>query len=554
MRYLHFLPALAIVAAGIVGAANPPAPQVSHDMAFQRNLSLFNAMAKALEENYVDSIRTDEAFQAAIDAMLNTVDPYTEYFSPDDKNTLAKMTTGSYGGIGSYITTYGGATYLSEPIEGSPAQLAGLKAGDKILEVDSVSALNIPGDKVSAMLKGQPGTSVRVKFQRPFAEDSIQTVVITREKVHEKSVPYYTVVGNTGYVRLTSFIDESPKEVEEALLAFKKDPKVKNIVLDLRGNGGGLVESAVDIVGFFVPKGTEVLRTRGNSKRSEKIYKTTKSPIFPDIPLAVLIDGGSASASEIVAGSLQDLDRAVLLGTNSYGKGLVQGTLELPYDALLKVTIAKYYIPSGRLIQALDYSRRNEDGSVARTPDSLTNVYKTRHGREVRDGGGLKPDSTLDWGKANRMIFDLVNQHRIFDYATEYAAKHPTIGEPLEFEITDEIFSDFAGRQDTTIIKADRAGLDMLQALRTAAKEDGYESAQLTALIDSMTPLLQPDLKRDLYSKRAEISDLLADEIASRYYYGRGRAAASLRTDNGLRAAREILDNPKRYRRMLGLK
>lgn len=553
MRLLPILTAAAIATAGVIGAANQPTPPTSHDMAFQRNLALFNALAKTLEENYVDSIRTDEAFQAAIEGMLNTIDPYTEYFNPDDKNALAKLTTGTYGGIGAMILTRDGATYISEPIEGAPAALSGLKAGDKILSIDSVSALGLPGDKVSEMLKGQPGTPVRVKLQRPFATDSIIDLTITREKVYQNSVPYYNVIGNTGYIRLTSFIDDSPKKIEEALMEFKGNPNVKNIVLDLRGNGGGLVESAVDIVGFFVPKGTEVLRTRGKHPGSEKIYKTTKSPIYPDIPLAVLIDGASASASEITAGALQDLDRAVLIGTNSYGKGLVQGTVELPYDALLKVTVAKYYIPSGRLIQALDYSHRNPDGSVARTPDSLTNVYHTLHGREVRDGGGLKPDSTISWGTPSRLLYDLVANNRIFDYATEYAAGHESIGDPLEFRVTDEMFEDFVARQDTSIIKADRAGLDLLKSLREVAHTDGFENPELTALMDSMQPMLKPDLRRDLYNRRKDLSELIAEEIASRYDYARGRAAASLHSDIGLCTARGILDNPDLYRRILGL-
>ncbi|MCM1378045.1 MAG: S41 family peptidase [Clostridium sp.] len=553
---LRFLPILALTAAGVAVAAGAVSnnTELSHDMAFQRNITLFNALAKTLEESYVDSIRTDEAFEAAIAAMLNTVDPYTEYYTAEDKAALSKMTTGSYGGIGSYILTHDGATYLSEPIEGSPAHNAGLRAGDKILKVDSVSALGLPGDKVSAMLKGQPGTTVTVSIFRPFVQDSLQTVTIVREKVHENSVPYYSVVGNTGYVRLTSFIDDSPAQIEKALQEFKSNPAVKNVVLDLRGNGGGLVESAVDIVGFFVPKGTEVLRTRGKDSSDLKIYKTTKSPILPDMPLAVLIDGGSASASEIVAGSLQDLDRAVLLGTNSYGKGLVQGTRELPYDALLKVTLAKYYIPSGRLIQALDYSRRNTDGTVARTPDSLTHVFKTLHGREVRDGGGLKPDSVLNWRQSSRLLYDLVGNNRIFDYATEYAAKNPTIGRPEEFEISDEVFADFVAHLDTTMVKADRAGLELLKTLRETADSEGYASKELTALMDSMQPLLEPDLQRDLYAKREDISELLASEIVSRYYFARGRAANELRTDIGLRAAREILDNPARYRKILNIK
>ncbi|MCM1152466.1 MAG: S41 family peptidase [Muribaculum sp.] len=552
---LILLAASLTLGAAVIGAPATP-PKESHDMAFQRNLLLFNAMAKTLEESYVDSIRTDEAFKAAMAAMLNTVDPYTEYYDADDQANLSRMTTGSYGGIGSYITTFDGATYFSEPVEGAPAHLAGIKGGDKILEVDTVNALGLKGDEVSRRLKGQPGTTVRVKISRANAsgQDSVMTLSIVREKVQEKSVPYFGVRGNTGYVRLNSFIDSSPAEVEEALESFKANPDVHNMVLDLRGNGGGLVESAVEILSYFLPKGTEVLRTRGKDKAAEKIYKTTKTPLLPDMPLAVLIDGGSASASEIVAGAIQDLDRGILLGTNSFGKGLVQGTRQLPYDALLKVTVAKYYTPSGRLLQALDYSRRNEDGTVARTPDSLTHVYKTLHGREVRDGGGLAPDSVLSWGESSRLLYDLVTNNQIFQYATKYAASHPAIGSPEDFSISDEIYEDFSASIDTTKVKATRDGLELLEALRKSAKSSGYTTPRLTALIDSMTPLLQPDLKKDLKANRQLVADYLAEEIVSRYYLARGRAANSLRTDVGLRTAREILDNPALYRQILSPK
>lgn len=293
------------------------------------------------------------------------------------------------------------------------------------------------------MLRGRPNTPVTLTVQRPYAKDSILTFTLVRELLQQPSVPYYNVIGNTGYIQLTAFIDKSPAEVKTALESFKGDPRVKNIVIDLRGNGGGLVESAVEILGNFLPKGTEVVRTRGRDASSERIYKTTRSPLFPDIPLAVIIDGGTASASEILAGAVQDLDRGVLVGSRSFGKGLVQTTRQLPYSGLLKVTVAKYYTPSGRLIQALDYAHRNEDGSVSRIPDSLTHVYKTLHGRTIRDGGGLAPDSVIDWGKVNRLVYNVVRDNWSFDYATRYAAEHPQIAPADKFVVTDEIYSDF---------------------------------------------------------------------------------------------------------------
>lgn len=548
--YFPFLVAT-IIGIGLVCAAPGPKPRKSHDASFTRNLTLFNSLATELEKNYVDSIRTDEAFKAAISAMLNTVDPYTEYYDSDDKDALELMTSGSYGGIGAIVLSRNKETYISEPIEDAPAHKAGLKAGDLILSIDSIATSGMPVNDVTKLLKGQPGTSFTLKVKRPYATDSILSFNITREKVQEKSVPYWGVFGNTGYIQLSSFLDKSPEEVEKALKAFKENPEVRGIVLDLRGNGGGLVESAINILGNFLPKGTEVLRTRGKIKSAEKIYKTTHKPLFPDIPLAVLIDGGSASASEITAGALQDLDRAVLIGSNSYGKGLVQSTFNLPYDALLKVTIAKYYTPSGRLIQALDYSHRNPDGTVARTPDSLTHVFKTLNGREVRDGGGLSPDSVISWKEPSRLLFELVSKNMVFDYATRYAATHPLI-EPAEiFRISDEDFEDFCAGLDTTQLKASHAGLENLDKLRQTAKTEGYASEELSRRLDSIAPFFAPDLQRDLRVKKSQISELLANEIASRYYLGRGRAASELINDNGLSTAISILNDPVTYKKLL---
>ncbi len=376
---------------------------------------------------------------------------------------------------------------------------------------------------------------------------------MVRGKLGEPSVPYWDVInGNTGYIRLTSFISQSGKDVREALEAFKKNPAVDKIVLDLRGNGGGLLEQAVDIVGNFVPKGTEVLRTRGRDSSTEKIYKTTHTPIFPDIPLAVLIDGGSASAAEITAGALQDLDRAVLLGSRSFGKGLVQSTLQLPYDGLLKVTVAKYYIPSGRLIQALDYSHRNPDGSVARTPDSLTNVYKTLHGREVRDGGGLKPDVEIDWGQLSRLTFNLVRDNWTYDFANRYANTHPSIPAAWDFEITDEIYDEFKKSIDPEKLKYDKVCEELVKELRKTAEEEGYLNEETTAALDALTPLLTHNLNRDLDNKRSEVSEYLGAEIASRYYYDKGKIIQDLKSDPALKKAEEILSDKAELAKILG--
>lgn len=527
----------------------------SHDISVSRNLSTFSSIVKELELNYVDTIRPQEAFGAAIDAFLSTVDPYTVYYSSEDRNELTKITTGEYdyAGIGSFIMQRDGSSYISGPMEGAPAARAGLRSGDKIIRVDSIDTSLKGSAEVSSLLRGLAGTPVSVTVKRPYVTDSIITFDLIREKLTDPSVPYWGVInGNTGYIRLTQFLADSGKDVMEALQSFKANPEVTGIVLDLRGNGGGLLEQAVDILGNFLPKGTEVLRTRGRDKASEKVYKTTKKPIYPDIPLTVLIDGGSASASEITAGALQDLDRAVLIGSRSFGKGLVQSTRPLPFDGLLKVTVAKYYIPSGRLIQALDYSHRNPDGSVGRTPDSLTNVYHTLHGREVRDGGGLIPDVTIDWGKVNPLIYNLVADNKVFDFATLYANTHDSIPSPWEFEVTDELFEEFKNNLDKSSLKYDKVMDQLLKQLRDTAKEEGYLTAEAEQAIDALSPLLANDVNQDLDNKKDEISEYLGSEIASRYYFENGRLIQTLKNDKALQEAIEIMADSQKYNSLLG--
>lgn len=539
------------VSASLAAADNNP--EVSHDEAYLRNLSIFNALTRELEENYVDSIRTDEAFKAAIRGMLATVDPYTEYYSYEDKEALERLTTGEWGGIGSFIQERNGNTYISEPIVGSPAFKAGLKPGDLILKVDSVSTIGLPSDKTSSLLRGQPGTEVVVTVNRPYVgADSILTFTLRREKVADPPVPWSGVInGDVGYVKLNQFVESSAEDVRTALESFSTNPAVKYAVLDLRGNGGGLVESAIDILGNFLPKGTEVLRTRGKSASDERIYKTRRNPMLPDMPLVVLIDGGSASASEITAGALQDLDRAVLVGSRSYGKGLVQGTRPLPYSALLKVTLSKYYTPSGRLIQALDYSRRNPDGSVARTPDSLTNVYHTKAGREVRDGGGLTPDSVVNWGTSSALMYGLVMGGHLFDYATKYVATHPAPESPESLVIADEEFEDFVNSVDPKTFKYDKLCNEIITQLRETAENEGYLTPEVKATIEQLEKQLDHDLKSDLHSKRKDIEEYLTEEIASRYFPGEGRVRRELVTDPGIAKAIEIFHTPGLYQKIL---
>lgn len=546
----HIRLAAALSAAGAIALALPA--QKSSDAATGRNLSTFNAIVKELTLNYVDTINPDRAFGEAIGAFLATVDPYTEYYTADDQEQLKKMTTGDYGGIGSYILERDGATYISGPMEGSPSLEAGLKPGDHIIRVDSTDTSRMPSEKVTKLLRGVPGTTVHVEVVRPYVADSLLSFDLVRRQLHTPSVGYAGMLpDSTGYIYLTSFIDKTPREFKEALEEIRRSGEPKRLVLDLRGNGGGLLESAVDVLGYFLPKGTEVLRTRGRDPKSEKIYKTTHSPIYPDIPLAVLVDGSTASASEIVAGAIQDLDRGVLVGNRSFGKGLVQSTRPLPYSGVLKVTVAKYYTPSGRLIQAIDYGKRNEDGSVQRVPDSLTHEYKTLHGRTIRDGGGLQPDSVVEYPKPSRLVYNAVRDNWVFDFANKFASTHPSISSPADFVISDSIYSDFKASIDPAKFKYDRVIEESLENLREIAKVEGYEGEEIDSTFNKLSTLFTHNLDRDLDIHREHIESYLAPEIVSRYYNEKGRVRSTLNDDPGLAVALAILRDPALYRRFL---
>lgn len=529
------------------------AAKKSHDNAVARNLNTFNTIVRELEANYVDSIPVERTFKSAIDALLYEIDPYTEYYTTADREGFNAMTTGEYGGVGSYIMQRDSMVFFSGPYEGSPAALAGLRSGDRILRIDTVDVSRATSDRVSKLLKGKAGTPVTVQVARPYAgPDSLLTFTLERRKLTIPSVPYYGMTrGDMGYIKLNSFMEKSADEVREAIEALKAKPELKGLILDLRGNGGGLLEAAVEIVGYFVPKGTEVLRTKGREKSDVKIYRTTKQPILSDLPLAVLIDGGSASASEITAGALQDLDRALLIGSRSFGKGLVQSTRPLPYSEMLKVTTAKYYIPSGRLIQALDYSRRNADGSVAATPDSLCHDFLTAHGRTVRDGGGLKPDIAIDWGKPSRLVYNLVRDNWIFDFGTRFAAAHPSIPSPDEFVITDSIYADFKAGIDPARLKYDKVCETMLKNLEEAAETEGYMTDSTRAEFAAMRRLLTHDLGRDLDTHRKTISEYLTTDIVGRYYFTRGEVMADIRNDAAVDSAATALRDAQALHRRL---
>lgn len=537
----------AIVTAGIVSA------QKSKDMSVARGLNTFSSIVKELEMNYVDTINSETAFKDAIDAMLQTVDPYTVYYPKEDREDISQMTTGEYAGIGALLLYKDGGTYVSEPFENSPAYKGGLRAGDRLLKVDTVDVSKFTVDKVSKLLRGRPDTQVSIRVQRPYVKDSILNFTVTRAKIRNSSVPYAGVLPDSiGYIRITQFIEDTGKDVRAALDSFHATaPGLKGVIIDLRGNGGGLLEQAVDVASNFVPKGTEIVRTIGRDKDATKIYKTMRKPLYPDMPVAVLTDGGTASASEILAGAMQDLDRGVLVGTRSFGKGLVQTTRPLPYGGVLKVTVAKYYTPSGRLIQSLDYKHRNPDGSAARVPDSLTHAYKTLHGRTIRDGGGLQPDSTVNWKKVNRLVYNVVSDNWSWDFANKFKATHPAIPSADKFVITDSVYNDFKAFIDPKKFKYDSAMEEATEALRKVADEEGYINDETTAAFDSLKKLLTHNLDRDLDTHRKHIEEYLGGEIVSRYYFDRGRTQYGIRDDEGVDAARGIIRDKALYKRIL---
>lgn len=519
-----------------------------------RNLNIFNSLYKALQTSYVDTIDANKTMRNAIDAMLIEIDPYTEYYPEEDQEDFMSISTGEYGGIGSYIQQRPGkGVIVSQPRIGSPAARAGLRPGDRFIAIDNDTVTSWTSAKISERLKGQAGTPVKVTVQRPYVQDSIIVFDLIREKIEIDPLPYYGILpdGKTGYINLATFNEKSASAVKDAFLELKGQG-MESFVLDLRGNGGGILEGAVDILSLFLPKGTEVLKTRGKGLVNEKTYKTSGKPLDTKIPIAVLVDGNTASSSEIVAGAIQDLDRGIIVGNRSFGKGLVQSTRPLPYNGLLKVTVARYYTPSGRCVQALDYSHRNPDGSIARTPDSLTNVFYTRNGREVRDGGGITPDFKVDLPSTNRLVYNIVADGWNFDYATRFYSQNPTIASPKDWEVTDSIYADFKAFIDPDKLQYDKLCEVITGELEKAAKNEGYDTPEVQEQIDALKVLLKHDLNHDLDVHRDEIAPYLASEIMQRYYYEPGAIAQALKTDKVLARAVEVLNSPAYATTLMG--
>lgn len=526
-----------------------------------KNLDLFNSIFKELDMFYVDTIDAEKIIQNGVNGMLALTDPYTEYYPEEEVSSLKEMTTGKYGGIGAAIRYYEAKDRIAvvEPTEGMPAAEVGVKAGDIILSVGGKEMVRDdmkPQDfleKVSQALRGEPGTSFILKVMRPLKNDStILEFKITRKNIRTNPVPYYGMVRDSvGYLALSSFTENCAKDVKKAFVELKQRG-AKSLIIDLRGNGGGSLAEAIDIVNFFVPKGQEIVVTKGKLRQAQGSYKTQNEPVDTQIPLAVLVDGGSASASEIVSGSLQDLDRAVIVGTRTYGKGLVQTIRPLPYNGTLKVTTSKYYIPSGRCIQAIDYAKKNADGSVARIPDSLTHVFYTAAGREVRDGGGIRPDIEVKSDRIPNIVFYLVNEDIIFDYATQYCWDHPAPASVDAFVLTDEDYDMFKELVKSRNFTYDRQSEKMLKSLKEIAEFEGYMEGA-SEEFKALEKKLNHNLDRDLDYFSRQIKTYIAQEIVTRYFYQRGAVMERLKDDEDLVKAVEVLNDRPRYSGILSV-
>lgn len=529
--------------------------KVGDDRNFQiaKNLDIFNAIVKELDMFYVDTIDPNKTIREGIDNMLYSLDPYTNYFPEEDQSELEQMIKGTYGGIGSTITydPKRKRSMVAEPFEGMPAAEFGLKVGDILLKIDGADLAGKNNQEVSEMLRGQIGTSFTLEVERPGVKKPMEFTIV-RRSILLPPIPYAGIIDKEkkiGYINLSTFSGSPSKEFKKMFLDLKKQG-ITSLVIDIRNNGGGLLDEAVEIVNFFVPRGKTIVTTKGKTKQASSTYKTLREPLDTEIPIAVLVNNGTASSSEILSGSLQDLDRAIIVGTRTFGKGLVQVPRPLPYGGNLKVTTSKYYIPSGRCVQAIDYKSRNEDGSIGRIPDSLTTVFHTAAGREVRDGGGVTPDIDVKEVKLPNILYYLLRDNLAFDYATAYCLKHPAIPAPEEFKLTDADYNDFKALVKKGDFKYDQQSEKILKALKEAAEFEGYmteASDEFQALEKKLTHNLDRDL--DYFSK--DIKKMISLEIIKRYYYQRGSIIQQLKDDDDLQAALQILNDPVKYKEML---
>jgi len=513
-----------------------------------KSMELMDQIYQHLDMYFVDEPKPGKMSKDAIDAMLKGLDPYTVYYHESNMEDYRLMTTGQYGGIGSLIRKIDDYICIAEPYEGSPAQKAGLIAGDKILAIDGKNMKSKPSDDVSAALKGPKGSTIQVKVLRNHKDEI--TIPITRDEIKLPDVPYSGLLeGNIGYIKLNSFTQTAASDVKKALIELKEQG-AKEMILDLRGNGGGLLIEAVKIVNLFVKKGQLVVSTKGRVKEENRVYKTLEDPIDDIIPLAILVDEGSASASEIVAGSLQDLDRAVIIGTTSYGKGLVQRTYDLKYGSKVKITIAKYYTPSGRCVQKLEYYERPENERPKEIPDSLIKIFKTINGRDVIDGRGIEPDLKIEERDYSRLTAMLVGNNVIFDFATDFYFQHKTIDPANKFILSDDDYNLFKNMAVKDTFNYSTASEEMLKKMQKTASDEGYYQ-DMKAEYDALLLKVTPSKERDLDKFKPEIKEIIENEIVSRYYYQRGRAENSFGNDDFVKKSMEILKNNSGYNKIL---
>ncbi|MBC8146799.1 MAG: S41 family peptidase [Bacteroidetes bacterium] len=516
---------------------------VNSDFEVSKNLDVFATLFKQLNLYYVDDVNSGELMKTAIDEMLQSLDPYTNYIPESALEDYKFMTTGMYGGIGSMVFKRGDYVYISEPYEGFPAEKEGLIAGDKILEISGKSTKGKSVSDISSILKGQASTQVKLLIEREGVEKPFEKT-ITRVEVKIENIPFYGMLEkDIAYIKLNGFTQNAGKEVKDAFLEIKEKKKPKGVIIDLRDNGGGLLMEAVNIVNIFVKKGESVVSTKGRLKERNKDYKTLNQPIDTEIPLVILTNNRSASASEIVAGAIQDVDRGIIIGDKTYGKGLVQNVVPLSYNSKLKVTVAKYYIPSGRCIQAIDYSH---NGSPAKVPDSLKTAFKTQNGRVVYDGGGIEPDIKIELEEGSKLSYSLITKFLIFDYASKYKREHPEKPDLANFKITDEIYKDFTEFiSDKDYDYSTKSENDLKLLKETAKKEKYFDDIEKE--YNDLLDKIMHNKKDDLVKFKNEITLLLKSEIISRYYYQKGRIQTSLNDDKDIAKAIEILNDSVLY-------
>ncbi len=540
-----------VIAFGILGLFSFKTTSTNY-FEISKNLDIFATLFREVNTYYVDDVDAGKLIKKAIDEMLESLDPYTNYISEAEAEDFRFQMTGQYGGIGSMVGTKNNQVVITEPYEGFPAQKADLRAGDVILEIEGKSTQNKTTTDISKMLKGQPGTQVKLLIQREG--EGTLTKTLTREEIQLKNVPYVGMINeNTGYIRLASFTQNAGKEVRDAMIELKKNTNLKSVILDVRGNPGGLLHESINIVNVFVPQGVEVVSTKGKVKEWDKSYKSLNQPVDAELPMVVLTNRGSASASEIVSGSIQDLDRGVVIGQKTYGKGLVQSTRPLTYNAQLKVTTAKYYTPSGRCIQALDYSHRNADGSVGSVPDSLKKEFKTKSGRKVFDGGGVDPDLVNKQADYSKITESLIINQLIFDYATKYRNRHASIAPAKDFKLTDADFTDFKTFLSDKKYDYQTASEKALEDFKKKAEDEKYFEA-VQSQYQQLKQNLTRDKQADLEKNKSEIIELLESEIAKRYYFQKAEFEMAAKHDEDVKLAIKLLNDLPRYNSILGKK